>query len=170
MALDKNILKNKLQTIQDNKPLSIEEAAKAWSDAIFSYISAATTKNITNPTIDNPGRDFMLPVFDQQLLEDSFLSSLNSSTFVDDLGNNLSAIFSSAIWNKSSTIPEQENITVEIFDLPIFDTSTLSQSLSNEKTSENISIILSDSIDEWTRSIQVKITLSGGQTSNRFIF
>lgn len=171
MSLDKNILKDKFQAIQDNHPSSINLAAEVWSDAVFSYTKDAVTLNIaSSPTSDNPGRNFMLPIFDQQMLYDSFLSSLNSSTFIDDLGKNLSSLWSSAVWNKPPEISEKENITVEILDLPDFDTLTLSKNLSNEQVSQNVSIILSDSIHEWTKSIQVKITLGSGQSANRFIF
>jgi len=142
MPLDKNIIKNGIQGLQDNPPTSVAAAAKGWAQFMFAYASSGLA-GVTVPTF--PGQ----PV----LLENLFKSSMEGQVFLDKLGANLQTMWLAAVWNGAGFIPGVTAVAVG----SILDTSMAAVAIAVQSGADGPTEI-SDAIDIWTRTIMVTLT------------
>ena len=144
MALNKNVLKQAIKAIQDSNPATIEDASKKWATALFGYGSLAVAGSV-------------LPTLNVASLTASFLSSMKSTTWMDDLGRNLLSWWQAALWAG----PGFTGVTVPPSPL---NSHNLGERIKDGV--DDVSEFLSTEIDKWTKTITVTVTnTSSGATS-----
>jgi len=131
-------LKTSLQAIQAAHPSSTDQASQQWALAVFIYCSTAVAGSV-------------LPMFNIGPLIGSFRSSLDSSTFIDDLGNNLLNWFLATPW-------VGPGFTGQTLPTTPMASAAIGKKILNDH--EDPADILSREIDQWVKSVNVLLTNS----------
>jgi len=142
------ILQGGIQGLQDSHPPDINTAASQWASAFSAFGNGAFA-----------GGAFAL--LTPAPLQASFLSSLSSNSFMDDLGDNLANWFKTAVWVGPGLVG-----TTSVAEGSILQSSTIGNSLKvDSKGKLNASEVISAAVTGWVASIIVNVTNVVGVTT-----
>lgn len=137
MTLNKSLIVQGINGVQENQPRNIQQAATAWSSFLVNYALtglAATT----------------IPVFAgyPNLLKQAFVGSMNAGNFLETLGTNLQTMWQTAVWSSAT----ETGVTLAVIG------STLNADIKNNVIPVILSNLVANAVDKWTKTITVNVT------------